>query len=198
MTYPRLVSLATLAAVLLFGLPLGAAVITNGGFETGSLPPWFQDRTFCSTNCVNWAVTNTDSHTGAFSALDSGNIELRQNFAAVSTSLITEVSFWMKHPNGAGTPLAYTFFYSDATSAEFGVSSTDAGWDFVNATANLAVGKNLVGFSVFGVDGPADKRTFIDDVQILTGEAAVPEPGSLALVGSSLLLIAAARRRIRK
>ena len=56
-------------------------VLTNPGFETGSLGPWFVGRNFGATE--NWNVTSTVSHSGTFSATDVGNQELEQTFAGV-------------------------------------------------------------------------------------------------------------------
>ncbi len=56
-------------------------LLSNPGFETGDLSPWYQARDYCNGNCVNWNVTNTKSHSGTYSAMDEGNIELRQDFA---------------------------------------------------------------------------------------------------------------------
>ena len=71
--------------------PLLAAPFTNGGFESGALPPWFQDRVFSSGE--DWNVTNSDAHTGTFSATNTGNKEIRQNFDAIPTDDIVELSF---------------------------------------------------------------------------------------------------------
>src|SRR5205085_1450320 len=60
-------------------------ILANPGFESGALAPWFQSSDFCSSPapCENWNVTNSDAHSGTFSATDVGNKEIRQNFAAI-------------------------------------------------------------------------------------------------------------------
>ena len=153
-----------LAALLAgWGLAQNASanILVNPGFESGGLAPWFQGNDFGGS--VNWFVTNTDAHTGLFSATDQGNKEIRQDFAAVPTSSITEISFWEKQPSAAIS--AYTFYYSDSTDGQFTVTP-GIDWTFFDVTAQLAAGKNLVGFSVYGLIGPADDRTFLDDVTI--------------------------------
>ena len=81
-----------------------SANFVNGGFETGNLTPWFQDRVQGGAG-EDWNVTNVDAHSGSFSATNTGNKEIRQNLAAVLTDDILEISFWAKHI-GAGTPMA--------------------------------------------------------------------------------------------
>jgi hypothetical protein len=178
-----------LAALALLGnAPQARAgeILVNPGFETGSLSPWFQDRNFGGS--VNWMVTNSDSHSGTFSATNNGNLELRQNFAGVPAALITDVSFWARHPDPTVGPLAFDFFYSDGTDDEFLVNTSGSGWNFFDVTSNLDTTKTLTGFSVFG---NSDGVTFVDDLNILTS---LPEPSCLALLGLGLGGLAAWRR----
>lgn len=166
-------------------------VLTNPGFETGSLGPWFVGRNFGATE--NWNVTSTVSHSGTFSATDVGNQELEQTFAGVLVSNITQVSFWVEHPNASVTALAYDFFYSDSSDIENVVITSGTGWNFFDVTANLSAGKTLVGFSVFGNSGG---RTYVDDLNIATA-ATAPEPNSLLLIAGSVSWLFLRRRLAR-
>ena len=71
---PFAVAVLTLVAIL--AASCNADTIFNGGFETGSLSPWFQDQTLCFDKCENWNVTSLDSHSGIFSATDVGDNSL--------------------------------------------------------------------------------------------------------------------------
>jgi len=87
-------------------------ILGNPGFETGSLPPWFESQS-CDPSvpqCEDWNVTAADNHTpgGSFSATVvtstststfGAGPRLRQNFSPVPTSSITQVSFWNKYPD---------------------------------------------------------------------------------------------------
>jgi hypothetical protein len=115
---PFSVSVLTMGAllglgVLCLGQAQAAQILSNPGFESGSLSPWFQDRDFGGVEA--WNVTSSDAHSGTFSATDVGNKEIRQNFAAIPTSLITDISFWAKHPDASVTALFVDLFYSDST-----------------------------------------------------------------------------------
>jgi hypothetical protein len=142
-------------------------LITNGGFETGSLSPWAQGRDFCSSPCQNWTVVTNNPRQGKYDAMDEGNIEVVQDFTATATSLITGVRLSLRHPAGAVTT-AIDFFYSDGSDEEFVVATTTTKWDSFNVTSDLASGKSLDGFSIWGYSGGTTNTpiTFADSVGI--------------------------------
>ena len=72
----------------------GANVLSNPGFESGVLSPWYQYSG--SAIGTDWYVTSAESHTGTYCATDVGSKGLRQDFAAIPTNTITEASFWIK------------------------------------------------------------------------------------------------------
>ena len=168
-------------------------LIVNGDFESGSLSPWFNARDFCTSTCIPWDVTTTNPHSGMFSAMDTGNIELRQDFTPTLGSDITNVSFWFNNSVGF---TAFDFFYTDGSDEEFVAEGPGGTWIFVNATGDVDTGKTLSGFSIFGAD--PDITTFVDDVSITAqGGATVPEPASLSMLGGgALILFGAVRRRL--
>ena len=155
-------------------------VLVNPGFETGSLTPWYQGNDFSSG--TNWFVTNVDSQSGTYSAEDTGNKELRQDFAGVLGSTIDQVSFWARHPNeGTDSALAYDFYYSDNTSAEFLVNLVGLDWNFFDVTAQLNTTKTLVGFSIYG-NSLGDPPVTRADNFVIDVAGGVPEPGTWAMM----------------
>jgi hypothetical protein len=180
-------------AALLTGSAFAGELLVNGGFESGVLSPWFNARDFCGVNCVPWNVNTMNPHSGMFSAMDVGNIELRQNFTPTPASMITSVTFWVNSTAGAD---AVDFFYTDNSDEEFVVFSTPGVWNFEDVTADLDPGKTLSGFSIFGAD--PGFTTFFDDASIMANVATTPEPGTLVMLGSGALgLLGAIRRRAR-
>ena len=159
MSTPRAFKFLTglMFASTLFVAPAAAApILLNGGFETGSLAPWF-----ASSGAP--FVTNAEAHSGSFSVAALGGDAIRQNFGPVSTADIDEVSFWIKR---AGSVFdSYQFFYSDLTSSSHLVNTPNPNndWLFFDVTANLDVGKNLVGFQIFGT---SPRPAFLDDFNI--------------------------------
>lgn len=180
------IGLAMLTATSAFANEL----IVNGGFETGNLSPWFNGRNFCFGTCQDWTVNSINPHTGSFSAMDVGNIELRQNFTPTAGSSITDVSFWINSQAGFN---AFDLFYTDGTDSEFIVSPTPSVWTFENVTSFVDPTKILMGFSIFGTS--PSFTTFVDDVSITSSGTTVPEPGSLLMLGGGLLALARTARR---
>ena len=142
-------------------------LLQNSGFETGSLSPWAVGRNFCSSPCVPWTATTHGPFAGMYDGGDEGNIEVVQNFTPTSTSSLTKVGIWIRHPAGS-EPTAVDFFYTDGTDDEFVTFTNDSKWDPNDLTSDLESGKMLNGFSVFGFSGGGNisMNTFIDNVMI--------------------------------
>ncbi len=166
---------------------MAGEIIVNGDFETGTLDPWYNARDFCGQTCQPWAVTSSNPHSGTYSAMDIGNIELRQDFTPVAGSSITSATFWVN--NSAGVD-AVDFFYTDNSDEEFVVFSNPGTWNFEDVTADVNAGKTLMGFSIWSCD--PNCVTYVDDVSI---QSSVPEPGTLAMLGTGVLAAAGAFRR---
>lgn len=165
-------------------------ILVNPGFETGSLAPFYQGNDFGGPE--NWNVTVNGPHSGQFCATDVGNKQLRQDFAPVLVSDISEVSLWIRNPDDGGPRVnAIDFFYSDGSSSENVLFQPDDNWNFNNVTSFLSPGKSLTGMALWGYigGGANEDRTFTDDWKI----DAVPAPGTAALLG--LAAMAAGRRR---
>jgi hypothetical protein len=145
----------------------GANLLQNSGFESGSLSPWAVGRNFCSSPCVPWEVVTVRPFAGTHDAGDTGNIEVVQNFTPTSTSSLSKVGIWDRHPAGS-EPTAADFFYTDGTDDEFVFFTIDTKWDPIDLTADLESGKMLSGFSIFGFSGGGNinMNTFIDNVMI--------------------------------
>ncbi len=146
----------------------GANLLQNAGFESGALSPWAVGRNFCSSGCVPWMAGMYNPFAGTYDAADTGNIEMVQNFTPTSTSSLTKVGVWDRHPAGS-EPTAADFFYTDGTDDEFVFFTNDTKWDPIDLSVDLESGKMLSGFSLFGFSafgGGVNQNTFIDNVTI--------------------------------
>ena len=170
-------------------------ILLNPGFETGSLGPWFNARNNCTQGTCNpWSVDNADAHSGHFSAVDVGDIELRQNFAPVNA---TDVSLWVKQPGLSFTAFGFDFFYTNGTHTANAISTGNTrDWEFFNLSIYLTPGLQLDGFSVFGVSShpPPNPTTRFDDFTV-SGRRVTPEPGTLLMLGTGLAALAGTLRR---
>jgi hypothetical protein len=174
--------------ILLASSAFATELLVNGDFETGVLSPWYNARNFCSGTCVPWNVSTANPHSGTYSATDTGNIELRQDFTPTPGANITNASFWTYTDSGVN---AVDFFYTDSTDEEFVVFSTANTWTLANVTSDVDTTKTLMGFSIWG-SGP-DHISYVDDASITNN--GVPEPGTLVMLGSGILAAAAGLRR---
>jgi hypothetical protein len=170
---------------ILVGAHASAAnILINPGFETGDLTGW----------TTSGYGVNSDANTGNWAAWSNGNVWVRQNFAAVSTALITEVSVWTKQPNvGATYFFAMDFFYSDSSTEQFiPGGSSSGGYAKIDVTSQLDAGKSLTGIAAWGYSSgnPNSDITLHDDFMVNV----VPEPatGLVLLAGAA---VAALRRR---
>lgn len=183
----KLSALGTVALSLLSVSSFAADLLTNPGFESGAMGPWYQSLDYGAT--TPWGVTSDDAHTGTFSATNVGNSQIRQDFTPTATSLITEVSFWIKNPEV--TLNAVVLHYSDFSEGTVLFWAPNGEWNHVDVTSSLEAGKTLVAIGVWGYGGggPAEDRTYVDDFVV----TAVPEPASMVALG--LGVVAALRRR---
>lgn len=186
------------SVALAMGLPAAAGaanIIVNPGFDSGTLSPWFNDRDF-SAGGTPWAATTDEAHTGAWSAGNVGDIEIRQNFAGVDSDDVLAASLWLKHPGlESNLPGFVSFFYSDATNSGGLILTSGSEWEFFDVLSFLAPGKTLTGFSVFGYSGGSDAPdlTYLDDVIIDVG--IVPEPASWTMMIAGFGLVGGTMRR---
>jgi hypothetical protein len=172
--------------VLLPSAASAVNILVNPGFETGNLTGW---------TTSGFVASNAQAHTGSFSAFTNGNFWVRQDFAPIPVSQITEVSFWSLQPNRSGSFFfAWDFFYSDNTTeqaAEFGSGPTV--WTKHDYTSQLDAGKSLIAIAAWGftAGNPNVDHTFHDDFVVNV----VPEPATLIAVGLGAGVLALRRRR---
>ena len=189
-------------AVALLAAPAAAAttnLIGNPGFEAGALSPWFNGDDASNPFGARepWNVTDTDAHSGRFSAQAIDDYEIRQNFDPVPVADVKQLSFWLRHPNEQfGSVAAVYFYYAGAAFGDVAVALTSSdAWEFFDLTSELDAGQILTGFGVYGYTSGTDavERVRLDDVSILVDR--VPEPAALALFGLGAFGLAIARRR---
>jgi hypothetical protein len=130
-------------------------VLTNPGFEFGSLPPWTTD---------NWTVTNTDYYSGVYCAQDYQNHWVRQDFTPVLVTDINSISMWERQPSGPAFA-AVDFFYGPSDFDEFLVAPGDP-WTFIDLTGFLRSTGSLQAIRLWGYSGPQPELTRVDDVTI--------------------------------
>ena len=154
---PVRVLLTSVVCLLLPATLQAASIVQNGGFEIGELNPWFQGNDLSPGMGEDWNATTTEFHSGQFSATNVRNKEIRQNFGALRPRRSRSFPFGSNiQPERlfclptSSTPTAPTLGISLL------VSTTN--WQFFNITNQLAPGKELTGFSVYGFEGSGTPR----------------------------------------
>ena len=180
--------LLALVVLICFSASAKANLITNGGFEAGTLSPW--------TVTNNVSVVSSGPHSGSYDAL----------FQQVSSPSFDTLSQTINAGPGK-YDLDFWLYYNDNTSQEFKV--TFDGNTVLDLTTQLQTGggaykhvtvKGITTNSastklIFSSQNPAYYMR-LDDVNLIAS-AAVPEPSSATLLGLGAvgLTIGAYRRR---
>ncbi len=175
-------SLALMGAVTLAS-GAQAELVTNGGFETGNFSGWTQVGNTGFTG-VNGGSANSGSF-GAFFGPIGSTGGITQTLATTAGASY-QVSFWLL--SDGGTPNVFNFNW-DGGASELSFSNLGA-QGFTQYVFTLMASGAATTIQFDFQDNPG--FLLFDDVSV---NAAVPEPGSLALAGLALAMVGLASRR---
>ena len=186
---------ALICSCTLPGAAHAANILTNSGFETGNLGGW---RGYQSPDPVFTNVSNASAaHSGAYFA-DTAPLpapftqSIVQDFAAVDTGTIVEMSFWYRQPNPGGpSPAAWAYFELGPSHSSVFAPITvigDGQWHQV-VFGSPGVNATYVAFGALAQNtsgAPGTTGLQFDD--FFFRNTPVPEPASATLAATALLL----------
>lgn len=186
----KILLIAATLATLATGASSHAAIIVNGGFETGNFGGWTQ-----AGNTGFTSVSSLFEHTGTFGAAlgPAGSVgSLSQTFSTAVGTLY-ELSYWLESVNNGGfkpnsftTKVGNTVLFSDTNINPQNYKQYT--YDFVASAAQTTL--------TFSFQN--DPAYFgLDDVSVIA-KGTAPEPTTVALLGLGLLGFAVSRRKAAK
>lgn len=184
----RAAAISGLVAITsILAVPARAALVTNGGFETGDFSGWTQSGNTGFTG-VYTGIQHSGTWAGAFGPVGSlGFIE--QDLATVAGETY-RLTYWLRSDRGPDDVF-------------------EASWDgtlVTSITDSAAVPYTEFSFDLVAADSSTTLQFgfrqdwsywFIDDISVDLVPTSVPEPGTLALFGSAVVGMVALRRRQR-
>ncbi len=190
-------AVGVLCAVSAGVVPVRAAAITNGGFETGDLTGWtLSNASAFDAVCVagvligsSTCIANGGTHAMAFGQFGS-SASLSQTLATSPGSTYV-ISFFLANDNPTNE-LGDAFAVRWAGTTVFSLADPQATFAYSQRVLTLTAASSS---TVLAFDGQNDSYSwFLDNVTITDA----PEPASLFLTGLGLAAVATASKRLRR
>lgn len=183
--------LAGAAMALVASVSANAAeLVTNGGFETGDLSGWTHSGGFAGVQCPGPSFAVNSGNCSYFDGNIGANSVLSQIVATVSGQSY-DYSFWLQ--SDGRTPNSFTASLGGVVLASLS-NVAAAGYTHFAGTVVAASSNATLSFGFRNDPG----FLFFDDVSLVSGAAAIPEPASWALMLAGFMGAGAAIRANRR
>ncbi|VVB51981.1 Uncharacterised protein [uncultured archaeon] len=160
---------------------LGDRLDGNGGFEnemTGWYP-WNAGSDYSTVHSGDYSAVLQCPPSTPYAMQSVLERDFYEGTSPIAVSSVTEFSFWIKMQNiqtgeNFGTDLK--IYYSDGTSSDVGLGTSQHNWQYVDATSQLTAGKSIsaIAWQINGAGVSAGStpsgKMWIDDVVLSTTE----------------------------